>query len=63
MKKFLVMYGRFRNEYIFNDFDTQKERAAFMERIGNDTNYCYCTVVQYSKLSKDLKRCCDLQLR
>ena len=42
MKKYLVMYGRFSNEYIFADFDSIAERAAFSEKIENNTNYCYC---------------------
>ena len=63
MKKFLLMYGRFSNEYIFADFDSIKERAAFSEKIGNNTNYCYCTNVQYSRLSKALKAVCDRQLK
>ena len=62
MKKYLIMYGRFSNEYIFADFDSIKERAAFTEKIENNTNYCYCTNVQYSKLSKALKAVCDRQL-
>ena len=62
MKKYLLMYGRFSNEYIFADFDCIKERAAFSEKIENNTNYCYCNNVQYSRLSKDLKAICDRQL-
>ena len=63
MKKFIIMYGRFSNEYIFADFDSIKERAAFTEKIGNNTNYCYCINVQYSRLPKDLKAVCDRQLQ
>ena len=62
MKKFLLMYGRFSNEYIFADFDSIKERASFTEKIENNTNYCYCTNVQYSRLSKALKDVCNRQL-
>ena len=57
------MYGRFSNEYIFADFDSIKERAAFTEKIENNTNYCYYTNVQYSRLPKDLKAVCDRQLQ
>ena len=63
MKKFILMYGRFSNEYIFADFDSIKERAAFTEKIENNTNYCYCNNVQYSRLPKDLKAVCDRQLQ
>ena len=63
MKKFIIMYGRFSNEYIFADFDSIKERASFAEKIGNNTNYCYCINVQYSRLPKDLKAVCDRQLQ
>ena len=62
MKKFLLMYGRFSNEYIFADFDSIAERADFAEKIGNNTNYCYCTNIQYSRLSKALKALCNRQL-
>ena len=62
MKKFILMYGRFSNEYIFADFDSIAERAAFTEKIENNTNYCYCTNVQYSRLSKALKDVCNRQL-
>ena len=63
MRKFLIMYGRFSNEYIFADFGSIKERAAFAEKIENNTNYCYCNNVQYSRLPKDLKAVCDRQLK
>ena len=63
MKKYLLMYGRFSNEYIFADFDSIKERAAFTEKIENNTNYCYCNNVQYSRLPKDLKAVCDRQFQ
>ena len=63
MKKFLLMYGRFSNEYIFADFDNIAERAAFTEKIENNKNYCYCNNVQYSRLPKDLKAVCDRQLQ
>lgn len=63
MKKYLLMYGRFVNEYIFADFDSKTERAEFAENIGNNTNYCYCEFVQYSKLPKALKAVCDRQLQ
>ena len=63
MKKFLLMYGRFSNEYIFADFESIKERTAFTEKIGNNTNYYYCNNVQYSRLPKDLKAVCDRQLQ
>ena len=63
MKKFLLMYGRFSNEYIFADFNSIAERAAFAEKIGNNINYCYCNNVQYSRLSRALKNVCDRQLQ
>lgn len=63
MKKYLLMYGRFSNEYIFADFNSIAERVAYAEKIGNNTNYCYCENVQYSRLPKALKAVCDRQLK